>query len=143
LDNLDSFTKELDSMEDLIFEKVEKVIRDVSVSVYIALLEPKSVGGTPKITGWLRGSWVISVDSYTTSTFGSRKNVLPAIKNQSSKFNNFKRKNLLAVNNIYITNPVPYALFVNNGNSRNIGQRFRERAINIGQGVLSLSREIK
>ena len=136
--NLNAFNKEMEILQKEIELKTSNVIKDVVNEIFDALLEPKSMGGTPKVSGWLRSNWLTSTNTPINSVVGSKDSVRTA-KRQSliDSFNLLSPKQLLKVNKIIFNNPTPYAEDVNNGTTTTSAQNFAERSAQRGLSRLN------
>lgn len=69
---------------------------------------------TPVDTGWAAANWIISMGTFSTEPAGSRENVSKATSNAGlAGLLNWTLKD----GTIYITNNVPYIIYLNEGHS--------------------------
>jgi hypothetical protein len=141
--DISRFSKKLDMMEKRINKEVQDEIKNAVFDMQTMLLESKSMGGTPVITGFLRNNWFVSMGSPDPTTTGSKENPGTALSKQNSKMDAFITANILVYNSIYLNNSVEYGEEVNNGVGGGAGQRFRETAIDRGRISISQAKVIK
>lgn len=137
--NLRIFLKELEEDFDTLFKKIQKVEKDIVSEIMQALMEPKEVGGTPVKTGWLKGNWVISLNSIRTDVVGNRDSssgVNEANRARDNAFKSFLNADLSNTKMIYLNNNVPYGVIVNSK------QGFREGSIQRGLSRLNTEGKI-
>ena len=142
-DNKNEFFKQLDKMEDEIIEGINDAVKEVIFEITSALLDPKAMGGTPVITGWLRNSWFISSGSPSATLSGSKKSPGAALGKQNSSFDAFINSDVTKYKDIYINNNVPYGPEVNYGSAKSAPQHFREKSIQRAEIKLRSAKVIK
>lgn len=140
-DNLSQFLKELKKQEQQIYDEINKVEKDVISEIFFALLGPRELGGTPRITGFLASNWILSLDEEKSSTVGSKTSV--ETTTQKTALNKILNTNLLEINNIYFNNNVEYGPLVNYGGPGRDAQNFRKKSIELGLKRLNKQRIIK
>lgn len=129
--NVSEFSSELNGLQKVIEDAVADVIKDSIMAGYENSLRPKSQGGAPKLTGWLRSNIFISLNTPIEDTVGSKKSVSTSKRDGlANSFRSETSERILKANRIFITYTVPYAALVNDGDSNRRGQKFVERSIN-------------
>lgn len=134
MDNLKSFYAEIDAMEKKLHAGINDVVQETVYETMSALLEPKSQGGTPIITGHLVSNWTVSIDNYDNTVYGSKESV--SYIKQNSSIDSFMNMDIIGHNMIWINNAVPYGLMVNNGTGGSPPQLFREKGMRRGEWYL-------
>jgi hypothetical protein len=131
--NFREFSQELDKMKLEIEKKVSDKIKDIVNEIYDALLEPKFAGGTPKLTGFLRGNWLVTINVPANGPVGSRDNVNTSKRDALiAQFNKYPPEVILSANSIIFNNEVPYGSIVNDGTTSRPGQNFVEKSVQRG-----------
>ena len=136
MDNLKDFLNSLEIEKTKVIGKVDEIIKETTFSVVSALLDPRSEGGTPILTGWLASNWHISIDSPSMEVYGTKKSVNTAVSKQNSSMDTFMNTDITEHNIIYINNSVPYGPKVNYGDGMRAPQNFREHGIAGGEFYL-------
>jgi len=140
--NFREFSKELSDIKDEIKLKVSDVIKDVVNEIFNALLEPKLMGGTPKVTGWLRGNWLVTINAPASGPVGSQQNVDKSTRERLiAEFNQYPPEVIMSTNSIIFNNEVPYGNAVNDGTSTQPPQNFVEKSVQ--RGFKRLNKGIK
>lgn len=106
-----------------------KAARASALAIYRNLVDNPDNGGTPVDTGYARASWNLSA--------GSPKAHLPAAERDPKAKYSPKPVTLSkpkAGEDIFITNAVPYIVFLNEGSSDQAPQMFIQRAIESATG---------
>jgi hypothetical protein len=137
--DITKFSKKLDMMEKRIDKEVQDVIKETVFDMQTKLLESKSMGGTPVITGFLRNNWFVSMGSPDPTVSGSKENPGSALSKQNSKMDAFIVADVLLYDSIYLNNSVPYGEDVNYRSN----YKFREKAIQVGKITLNQAKVIK
>lgn len=104
---------------------VKKVVSDVVANLVAAPME----GGTPVDTGWARANWIPNIGGPVKAPRGSRSAVGRASASQERGVATVLTSYTVAKGKVYISNPVPYIVFLNEGSSRQAPAGFIQRAI--------------
>lgn len=126
MSNVREFQAQLKNLSKLTEEQISKVQRATGFVIYRQLLEDEKRGGTPVDTGYARASWFLSS--------GTPKAHLPAPKrDRKAKYspppNAATLSSVKVGEDIFITNAVPYIVFLNNGTQKLPGLHFIEHAV--------------
>jgi hypothetical protein len=104
---------------------VKKVVTDVVANLVAAPIE----GGTPVDTGWARANWIPNIGSPVKKPRGSRDAVGRASSSQERGVATVLATYTISKGKVYISNPVPYIVFLNEGTSKQAPAGFVQRAI--------------
>lgn len=120
--SLEFVVRSLHQFTDLL---VKKVVTDVVANLVAAPME----GGTPVDTGWARANWIPNIGSPVKSPRGTRDSVGRAAASQGRGIAVVLASYKIAKGKVYISNPVPYIVFLNEGSSTQAPAGFIQRAI--------------
>ncbi len=138
-----AYQKELRAIKSKIEDEVADSVRDVGIEIIFALLESKAVGGTPKLSGWLRANYMITLNTPQEGTVGSPKAVTTSMRDRLIRaFKSTKTNTILSANAIIINNDVPYGSYVNDGTATQPPQNFIEKSVQRGFKKLTRTRTI-
>lgn len=101
---------------------IEGLIKRVTVNATAELIET-----TPVDTGWARANWIPSIGVSVSNTTGDPENVSSA--DQQTGIAEVTTRYTLAQGNTFVTNNVPYIVFLNEGSSTQAPSGFVEAAI--------------
>lgn len=104
---------------------VKKVVTDVVANLVAAPME----GGTPVDTGWARANWIPNIGSPVKVPRGSRTAVGRASASQERGVATVLASYTVTKGKVYISNPVPYIVFLNEGSSKQAPAGFIQRAV--------------
>ena len=110
----------------------EQIVTRLTVESVANLQETPQDGGTPIDTGWARANWVPQIGTPRTDTVGSRESAEAGSVNQAASQGGLARvvgTYRLVNGPVFISNNVPYIVFLNAGTSPQAQPMFVERAI--------------
>lgn len=101
---------------------VEKKVKAVTLNATANLIED-----TPRKTGWARANYVPSIGKASTATAGTREKVSTAMQEAgiASVVTGYK----LSRGRVFISNNVPYLIFLNDGSSQQAPAMFIQAAL--------------
>lgn len=108
-------------------ERVEAVVKAVTLNVVANLRRAPSDGGTPVDTGWARANWIPQVGGPRNATAGNRSAVSTA--EQDAGVAAIAAGYKLEQGDVSISNHVPYIGQLNDGFSPQAAAGFVERAV--------------
>ena len=107
---------------------IDKVMRKLTMDVVANLVTSADTGyGTPVDTGWARANWVPNIGSSITSTTGTPKGV--SSSGQQAGVAKIATSYKYSQGPIFISNNVPYIVFLNEGSSAQAPRGFIQNAI--------------
>ncbi len=103
-----------------------QVIRKLALDIVANLVKAAAEGGTPVDTGWARSNWLINIGSPITSPSGDVGQPSPSA--QSAGQASMLVYSVLQ-GPVWISNNVPYIVFLNEGSSKQAPAGFVQRSI--------------
>lgn len=127
------FVAELENIaESRIPLATSQAVRATGLTIYGSLIDNPDNGGTPIKTGYARSSWNISTGQPVGKLAAPTRDKNGSYSPDSSPQLQITKEK---IEDIYITNAVPYIVFLNQGSSKQAPAMFIERAIERGTGV--------
>jgi len=107
---------------------LDRIMKKIALDIVANLVRAPSEGGTPVDTGWARANWIPNIGQPVSSPEGTREAVSNAGQ-QAGIATVVTGYRVASGRPIFISNNVPYIVFLNEGSSRQAPAGFVQRAI--------------
>ena len=113
-------------------ERIERLLKQITLDIVANLRRAASEGGSPVDTGWLRANWIANIGEAPSGTVGTREQA------QAGAVNNAAGEQAIAEvassyklerGPIFVSNNVPYVIYVNERGGKVAPKFFIQRAI--------------
>jgi len=120
--------RQIDSIIKGLNDVATQIIRKLALDIVANLVKAASEGGTPVDTGWARSNWLINIGSPITTPAGEYG---PAPASTAALSAGQGSMLLYSVHQgpVWISNNVPYIVFLNEGSSKQAPAGFVQAAI--------------
>lgn len=117
--NLPQFEAGLQEFADLIDVEVDKVVRKIGFDLFSGI-----VSRTPVDTGWARASWNIAFNTPSAYVPPKPEDKIGFESHNTSQLNKLAGLDVKQTPKIWITNNLPYIVFLEAGHSKQMGKGY-------------------